>query len=110
MTADREGPPGCLDLTTAAHRAKVLLSDRDAAMSDGLPFQAGKFLIIVGIVFVVLGLLLMAGAKLSFLGRLPGDIAYKGKNVTFYFPIVTCLVLSVVLTLVFWVVSFLTKR
>ncbi|MGD0921363.1 MAG: DUF2905 domain-containing protein [Terriglobia bacterium] len=79
-------------------------------MSEGLPFQAGKFLIVAGIVLVVLGLLLMAGVKLSFLGRLPGDIAYKGRNVTFYFPIVTCLVVSVALTLVFWVVSFLTKR
>lgn len=82
------------------------------AMSDGLPFQAGKFLIIAGVVLVVLGLLLMAGAKFSFfgLGRLPGDIAYKGKNVTFYFPVVTCVVLSLVLTLVFWVVSLLMRR
>lgn len=81
-------------------------------MSDGLPFQAGKFLIIAGVVLVVLGLLLMAGAKFSFfgLGRLPGDIAYKGKNVTFYFPVVTCVVLSLVLTLVFWVVSLLMRR
>ena len=110
MTADRDGPPGRLYLTTAAHRAKVLPWGGDAPMSDGLPFQAGKFLIIAGIVLVVLGLLLMAGAELSFLGRLPGDIAYKGKNVTFYFPIVTCLVLSVVLTLVFWVISYFTRR
>jgi uncharacterized membrane protein YidH (DUF202 family) len=93
-----------------AHRAKVLLLGEDGAMSDGSAFQGGKFLIIAGVVLVVLGLLLMAGAKSSFLGRLPGDIAYKGKNVTFYFPIVTCLVLSVVLTLVFWLVSLLTRR
>jgi uncharacterized membrane protein len=79
-------------------------------MNDGLSFQAGKFLIIAGVVLVALGLLLTAGGKLSFLGRLPGDIAYKGKHVTFYFPVVTCLVLSVVLTLVLWLVSFLTKR
>jgi uncharacterized membrane protein YidH (DUF202 family) len=77
-----------------------------------IPFQLGKFLVIVGVLLVAAGLLLMAGAKFSFfgLGRLPGDIAYKGKNVQFYFPIVTCLVLSVVLTLVFWVISLLTKR
>jgi ABC-type Fe3+-siderophore transport system permease subunit len=97
-------------LTTPAHRAKVLVLGEDEAMSDGLPFQGGKFLIIAGAVLVVLGLLLMAGAKLSFLGRLPGDIAYKGKNVTFHFPIVTCILLSVVLTLVFWLVSLLTRR
>jgi len=81
-------------------------------MSHGLPFQAGKFLAIAGVVFVVLGLLLMASSKFSFfgLGRLPGDIAYKGKNVTFYFPIVTGIVLSVFLTLVLWLVSMLTRK
>jgi len=75
-------------------------------------FQLGKFLVIVGVLLVVVGLLLMGGARFSFfgLGRLPGDIAYKGKNLHFYFPIVTCLVLSVVLTLVWWVISLLTKR
>jgi hypothetical protein len=39
------------------------------------------------------------------LGRLPGDIAYRGKNSSFYFPIVTCIVISAVLTIVFWLVS-----
>jgi hypothetical protein len=77
-----------------------------------LPFQLGKFLVIVGVLLVAAGLLLMAGAKFSFLGlgRLPGDIAYKGKNVQFYFPLVTCLVLSAVLTLVLWLFSYLTRR
>lgn len=77
-----------------------------------VPFQLGKFLVIVGVLLVVAGLLLMGGARFSFfgLGRLPGDIAYKGKNVQFYFPLVTCLVLSVVLTLVLWLVSLFTKR
>jgi hypothetical protein len=74
--------------------------------------QLGRLLVIAGIIFVAVGLVLMAGSKLSFLGlgRLPGDIAYKGKNVQFYFPIVSCLVLSVVLTLVFWLISILTRR
>jgi len=77
-----------------------------------IQFQLGKFLVTVGVLLVVVGLLLMAGGKFSFfgLGRLPGDITYKGKNVQFYFPIVTCLILSVVLTLVFWIISQLTKR
>jgi len=75
-------------------------------------FQLGKFLVILGVLLVAAGLLLMAGAKFSFLGlgRLPGDITYKGKNVQVYFPIVTCLVLSVVLTLVFWLISLFTKK
>jgi hypothetical protein len=77
-----------------------------------IPFQLGKFLVIVGVLLVAVGLLLMAGARFSFfgLGRFPGDIAYKGKNVQFYFPIVTCLVLSAVLTLVLWLISYLTRR
>jgi len=81
-------------------------------MSYGLHFQAGKFLVIAGVVLVVLGALMMASSKFSFfgLGRLPGDFTYKGKNVTFYFPIVTCLVLSGALTLVLWLVSLLTRK
>lgn len=81
-------------------------------MNGAFPFQLGRFLVIAGVILVALGLTFMAGSRLSFfgLGRLPGDIAYKGKNFQFYFPIVTCLVLSVVLTLVFWVISFLSRR
>jgi hypothetical protein len=76
------------------------------------PFQLGRFLVITGVVLVGAGLFLMAGSKFPFfgLGRLPGDIIYKGKNTSFYFPIVTCLILSVVLTLVIWMISLLTRR
>ncbi len=81
-------------------------------MDDPIPFHLGRFLVIVGVVMVGLGVLLMAGSRFSFfgLGRLPGDIAFRGKNVSFYFPIVTCIVLSVVATLVLWLVSLLTRR
>jgi len=77
-----------------------------------LPFQLGKFLVIVGVLLVAAGLLLIAGARFSLfgLGRLPGDIAYKAKNVQFYFPIVTCVLLSVLLTLVLWIISHFTRR
>lgn len=80
-------------------------------MEPNVPFHVGKFLAIAGVVLVGVGLLLMAGSKFSFfgLGRLPGDIAYKGKNVSFYFPIVTCAVVSVVLTLLFWLVSYFRR-
>jgi len=75
-------------------------------------FQLGKFLVIVGVLLVAVGLFMMTSSRFSFfgLGRLPGDIAYKGKNVQFYFPLVTCLLLSAVLTLVWWLISLLTKR
>jgi len=80
-------------------------------MEANVPLQVGRFLVIVGVVMVAAGLLLMAGAKFNFwgLGRLPGDIVYKGKNTTIYFPIVTCLVVSVGLTLLFWLVSLLRR-
>ena len=76
------------------------------------PLQLGKLLVILGMVLVAIGLLVMAGSKLSFfgLGKLPGDIAYKGKNISVYFPVVTCFILSVVATLVTWLVSWLMKR
>jgi Protein of unknown function (DUF2905) len=79
-------------------------------MSNG--FQMGKLLVIAGGVLVVVGLLLMAGSRFSFwgLGRLPGDITFKGKNSTFYFPFTTCVVLSVIITLVLWLISYFTRR
>jgi hypothetical protein len=81
-------------------------------MSSAIHFQLGRFLVIVGVVLIVLGLIVMAGSRFSFfgLGRLPGDLAYRGKNFQFYFPIVTCLVLSAAVTAVLWIISFLARR
>ncbi len=81
-------------------------------MNSAIQFQMGKFLVITGIAIVVLGLIVMAGSKFSLfgLGRLPGDIALKGKHVQFYFPIVTCLIVSAALTAVLWIISFLTRK
>ncbi len=81
-------------------------------MDGGIPLQFGKALVILGVLLVAVGLVVMGGSKVSFFGfgRLPGDIAYKGQNMSFYFPIVSCLVLSAVLTIVVWLVSFLTRK
>jgi cytochrome c biogenesis factor len=66
--------------------------------------ELGKALLILGLVIAAVGAIVLTGAKLPFrLGRLPGDIVYQGRHTTFYFPIVTCILVSVVLTLVFWV-------
>jgi hypothetical protein len=62
----------------------------------------GKLLILFGIIVVAVGVLLIIAGKLPWLGRLPGDIYYKDHRVTFYFPIVTCLLVSVVLSLLFY--------
>ena len=64
----------------------------------------GRFLITVGLLLVVAGLVVTYGGRLPIrLGRLPGDIAIHGKNSSFYFPVTTCIVLSVVLSLVMWI-------
>lgn len=62
----------------------------------------GRLLIIFGVVLAGIGLLLTLVGKIPWLGRLPGDIYYKGDHVTFYFPIVTCLIISVALSLLFY--------
>jgi hypothetical protein len=68
--------------------------------------ELGKLLLVAGIVLAAAGALLMSGSKLPFrLGRLPGDIVVQGRNSSFYFPIVTCIVVSVVLTLLMWIVN-----
>jgi len=66
----------------------------------------GRVLIAIGIVLVVLGLLLTFGERLPVRpGRLPGDIVLRGKNTTYYFPLVTSLLLSVLLSFVMWLLG-----
>jgi hypothetical protein len=60
----------------------------------------GKILIITGIIIAVLGLLVSSGGRIPFLGKLPGDILIRKDGVSFYFPIVTGLLFSVILTLI----------
>lgn len=68
--------------------------------------ELGRALLFLGGLLVLLGALLYFGGKLPLrLGRLPGDIIHRGEHTTFYFPIVTCLLLSVVLSVLFWLFS-----
>lgn len=64
--------------------------------------QFGKICLIVGLVIAGVGLLMMIGGRIPWLGRLPGDIFYKGEKFSFYFPITTSIVISVLLTLILW--------
>jgi hypothetical protein len=69
-----------------------------------------RLLLVLGVVLVVVGGLLAIGGKLPFrLGRLPGNISWRGKHTTVYFPVVTCLVLSVLLSVIFWLISHLKR-
>jgi len=66
----------------------------------------GRTLIILGAILIVVGLLFTLGERLPMrLGRLPGDIVVRGKNGVFYFPIVTSLLISLVLTIVMWLIG-----
>jgi hypothetical protein len=72
--------------------------------------ELGKLLLIVGVVLVGVGALLTFGARLPFrLGRLPGDLSYQGRSGSVYFPIVTCIVVSLALTLIFWIINFFRR-
>ena len=64
--------------------------------------ELGKSLVILGVVIVVIGLLLWSGLGRSWIGRLPGDIHYRRGNFQVSFPLVTCLLISVVLSLFAW--------
>jgi len=70
----------------------------------------GKILLIFGGVIIVVGLLLVFSQHIPFLGKLPGDIFFKKDNFSFYFPIVTFLIISIVLTIIINVIiHFLNK-
>jgi Protein of unknown function (DUF2905) len=72
--------------------------------------EFGKLLVVLGVLFITTGLLQILGLKLPLhLGRLPGDIAYKGRHGDVYFPIVTCILVSAALTLLFWVVNLFRR-
>ena len=68
--------------------------------------EVGRIIVILGISLVVIGGVVMLLGRVGLpLGRLPGDIVYKGKSTTFYFPLATCILLSVVLSVVMYLVG-----
>ena len=68
--------------------------------------SAGRMLITIGLIVLALGLIVSIGEKLPIrFGRLPGDIVIRGKHSVFYFPLVTSLLISVILSVVLWLFS-----
>ena len=61
----------------------------------------GKMLVLLGVFMIVVGLFFWLGDKIPWIGRLPGDILVKREKFTFYFPIVTCIIISIILTILF---------
>lgn len=72
--------------------------------------ELGRWLLVSGLILAAVGAMLFFGGRLPLrLGHLPGDIAIEGRRGSFYFPIVTCLLLSVALTFAFWLIGWLRK-
>ncbi len=67
--------------------------------------EIGKLLLVAGLVIAGVGLLLLLAGRVPWIGRLPGDIVIQRGNWTFYFPLATSLLLSVILTLIVWLIS-----
>jgi membrane protein implicated in regulation of membrane protease activity len=65
----------------------------------------GKLLILFGGLLIIVGAVVILAAKIPWLGRLPGDISIQRPNFTFYFPLTTCVLLSVVLSLLWYLLS-----
>jgi hypothetical protein len=75
-----------------------------------MAMQSGpKLLITLGIILVIIGVIWHFGARWIPLGRLPGDVVVEKENFKFYFPIVTCIVISIVLSLIMWLFRFIGK-
>lgn len=73
-------------------------------MTDGI-HSLGKLLVIAGVITMVLGGLLLLSGKIPWLGRLPGDIIIQRKNFTFYLPLMTSILLSVLITFIVWLLG-----
>ncbi len=65
----------------------------------------GKLFIFIGLLLVVIGFVFIIGNKLPFIGKLPGDIVIERRNFNFYFPITTCIIVSIIMSLIFWLLG-----
>jgi len=67
-----------------------------------MPGAMGRILIVIGIILIIVGLAFLFADKILFPGKLPGDIYIKKENFSFYFPVTTSIVISIILTIIFW--------
>jgi uncharacterized protein HemY len=73
-------------------------------MTEGIQ-NLGKLLIVLGVIVIAIGGLLLFSGKIPWIGRLPGDILIQKKNYTFYFPLATSIIISMIITLIFWLLG-----
>jgi hypothetical protein len=67
--------------------------------------EMAKIIIVIGVVLVLIGLAMLFFQKLPFLGKLPGDILIKKENFTFYFPLTTSIIISIIISLILYIIS-----
>ena len=67
--------------------------------------EIGRLIVVMGLILVVVGGLLLLAGRLSWIGRLPGDILIQRRNVTFYFPLATSILISLLFSVVLWLLS-----
>jgi len=70
-----------------------------------LNFELGRTLVILGVIIVLAGIVIMVIGKVPFIGKFPGDIHIQKENFSFYFPITTSILVSVILSVIFWLFS-----
>ena len=73
-------------------------------VDDGMQ-HIGRIFVLLGIILAVIGGLILLAGRVSWIGRLPGDILIQKKNFSFYFPLATSILVSIVLTLLFWLMG-----
>ena len=79
-------------------------------MDAGATHSIGRMLIGLGVALVLVGALVVFAGRIGFpIGRLPGDIALRGKNFSFYAPLATCLLLSLAVSLLLWLINFFRR-
>ncbi len=77
-------------------------------MSSFGPEQLGKIIIFTGVILVIIGIIFMLGSKIG-LFKLPGDITLQGKNWKLFFPLATSIIISLILTLLLWLINYFRK-
>ena len=77
-------------------------------MTDLEPQQFGKYILMTGIVISIIGIIIILLGKTGIF-KLPGDIELEDKNWKIYFPIISCIIISIILTVVLWIINFLRK-
>jgi uncharacterized protein HemY len=73
-------------------------------MAEGIQ-HLGKLLIILGVIIIAVGGLLLFSGKIPYIGKLPGDILIQKKNYTIYFPLATSIIISLIITVIFWFIG-----